>query len=201
MPDDELDPYEVLQVHPAAELEVIKAAYRTLARRYHPDMSSSDESRRRMVAINRAWEALGDPTRRAEIDRLRANGRRPFSASSAGSAASTGRAASPSGQHPGQPSAATSPWTARLTTKPSQGWGAGAAGPPPGRPWGSVLDFGIYLGWSLGEIARVDPGYLDWLVERREGRCYAAEIASLKRRAEAGPPAPPRGRRRLFGLG
>ena len=33
----------------------------------------------------------------------------------------------------------------------------GTAGPPPGRPSGSVLDFGRFKGWSLGEIARVDP--------------------------------------------
>ena len=32
--------------------------------------------------------------------------------------------------------------------------GLGAAGPPPGRPSGSVLNFGRYSGWSLGEIAR-----------------------------------------------
>src|SRR5919204_81217 len=36
--------------------------------------------------------------------------------------------------------------------------GVGAAGPPPGRPFGSILTFGRPIGWSLGEIARVDPG-------------------------------------------
>jgi curved DNA-binding protein CbpA len=197
VPDDELDPYEILQVHPTAEHEVVKAAYRTLARRYHPDMSSSEESRRRMVAINRAWEVLGDPARRAELDRLRGIRAAGPSSSTPGASAS----ASAPADRSSPPGAPTSPWTARHTTRPVNGWGAGAAGPPPGRPWGSVLDFGIYFGWSLGEVARVDPGYLDWLVERREGRCYAGEIASLKRRAEAAPPAPARGRRRLFGFG
>ena len=57
--------------------------------------------------------------------------------------------------------------------------GTGAAGPPPGRPSGSVLDFGRHIGWSLGEIARVDAGYLVWLAERREGARYRAEIDSL----------------------
>jgi curved DNA-binding protein CbpA len=52
----------------------------------------------------------------------------------------------------------------------------GAAGPPPGRPSGAVLDFGIFAGWSLGEIARRDPGYLVWLSERKEGRPYLAAI-------------------------
>jgi hypothetical protein len=54
--------------------------------------------------------------------------------------------------------------------------GTGGAGPAPGRPSGSVLDFGRHIGWSIGEIARVDPGYLLWLEERREGRPYLDEI-------------------------
>jgi curved DNA-binding protein CbpA len=57
--------------------------------------------------------------------------------------------------------------------------GTGAAGRPPGRPSGSVLNFGRHVGWSLGEIARVDPGYLIWLAERREGSRYRAEIDAL----------------------
>ena len=57
--------------------------------------------------------------------------------------------------------------------------GTGAAGQPPGRPSGSVLGFGRHVGWSLGEIARVDPGYLLWLAERREGARYRAEIDAL----------------------
>jgi curved DNA-binding protein CbpA len=52
----------------------------------------------------------------------------------------------------------------------------GAAGRPPGRPSGSVLEFGIFAGWSLGEIARHDPGYLVWLSERKEGQPYLAEL-------------------------
>ena len=52
----------------------------------------------------------------------------------------------------------------------------GAAGEPPGRPSGPVLDFGIFAGWSLGEIARRDPGYLVWLAESDEGQPYLAEI-------------------------
>ncbi|HSL76868.1 MAG TPA: DnaJ domain-containing protein [Candidatus Limnocylindrales bacterium] len=57
--------------------------------------------------------------------------------------------------------------------------GTGGAGRPPGRPSGSVLDFGRHIGWSLGEIARVDPGYLVWLAERPEGEPYRAEIDAL----------------------
>jgi hypothetical protein len=54
--------------------------------------------------------------------------------------------------------------------------GEGAAGPPPGRPAGSVIPFGRHLCWSIGEIARVDPGYLQWLSTRPEAQGLRAEI-------------------------
>ena len=57
--------------------------------------------------------------------------------------------------------------------------GTGAAGHPPGRPSGSVLEFGRHVGWSLGEIARVDAGYLVWLAERPDGARYRDEIDTL----------------------
>ncbi len=57
--------------------------------------------------------------------------------------------------------------------------GTGGAGDPPGNPSGSVLSFGRHVGWSLGEIARVDPGYLLWLAERPEGARYRDEINAL----------------------
>lgn len=60
--------------------------------------------------------------------------------------------------------------------------GPGAAGPPPGNPSGSVLNFGRYTGWSLGEIARYDPDFLEDLDRRPIGRRYADEIDALLRR-------------------
>jgi curved DNA-binding protein CbpA len=54
--------------------------------------------------------------------------------------------------------------------------GHGAAGPPPGNPSGTVLDFGRYSGWSIGEIARHDPDFLEWLYRTPTGRSYTAEI-------------------------
>ena len=76
----------------------------------------------------------------------------------------------------------------------------GRAGPPPGNPSGSVLTFGVFAGWSLGEIARTDPGYLQWLEDKRDtpdgssdarkGRPYLTEIDSLlRRRGLRGNPA------------
>jgi hypothetical protein len=62
------DLYEVLQVSPTAEPEVIEAAYRRLARKYHPDVSKQTGSSERMQRIVAAYEVLGDATRRAAYD-------------------------------------------------------------------------------------------------------------------------------------
>ena len=65
------DPYAILQIAHHAEQEVIEAAYRRLARKYHPDVNPSPEANARMQKINWAYEVLKDPVRRAEYDRRR----------------------------------------------------------------------------------------------------------------------------------
>src|SRR5687768_11993868 len=67
----DVDPYKVLQVDPEAEDEVIQAAYRRLAQKYHPDRSPGPDAVDRMLAINAAWALVGDPGRRAAYDRQR----------------------------------------------------------------------------------------------------------------------------------
>jgi DnaJ-class molecular chaperone len=62
------DPYESLQVSHRAEPEVIAAAYRSLARKYHPDKNDSPASNKRMQEINAAYEILKDPVKRREYD-------------------------------------------------------------------------------------------------------------------------------------
>ena len=52
------DAYKILQVDPEAEDEVIAAAYRRLARKYHPDVAAGAEAAARMAAINEAFEVL-----------------------------------------------------------------------------------------------------------------------------------------------
>ena len=63
------DLYELLEVSPRASGEVIQAAYRRLARTYHPDGSSPDHDK--MVSLNLAFEVLSDVDRRAAYDRDR----------------------------------------------------------------------------------------------------------------------------------
>jgi len=50
--------FETLQVSPAAEPEVVAAAYRALARKYHPDRSSAPGAMARMARINAAYQAI-----------------------------------------------------------------------------------------------------------------------------------------------
>ena len=69
---DQIDPYKILQVDSEAEDEVIQAAYRRLARKYHPDLAASPDAATRMAAINAAWELIGEPAKRVAYDRQRA---------------------------------------------------------------------------------------------------------------------------------
>lgn len=64
--DREFDAYRTLQIDSSAETFVVEAAYRALARQYHPDGRAPDE--RRMAAINRAYALLRTPAARGQYD-------------------------------------------------------------------------------------------------------------------------------------
>lgn len=61
----------------------------------------------------------------------------------------------------------------------------GTAGRPVGVPSGSVIDFGRYSGWTLGQIKRHDPEFLEWLKRVPAGRHYRDEIDKLLGRRSA----------------
>ena len=65
------DYYGILQVHHKAEKEVIDAAYRQLAAKYHPDVSKAPDAMERMKQINAAYEMLSDPVKRVAYDAAR----------------------------------------------------------------------------------------------------------------------------------
>jgi DnaJ domain len=67
----EPDYYQVLQVSPEDDPRTIVAAYRRLARRYHPDVAADPGATQHMRLLNRAVEVLGDPQQRREYDRRR----------------------------------------------------------------------------------------------------------------------------------
>ena len=84
--DPHRDPYGVLGVAPGASDAEIKAAYRALVKRHHPDAGGEEAA---MLALNAAWEVLGDRERRRHYDRSRSSPR----PAAGGAAAGRGRAA------------------------------------------------------------------------------------------------------------
>ncbi len=156
---DASDHYRTLQVDPEAEFEVIRAAYRALAAKNHPDLGGSPE---RMTALNAAWHVLSKPASRAAYDlqrRLRDGGAR---------------------------------WDAYAPSAAERD-----------RATGTIIDYGRYTGWSIPEVARVDPDYLLWLARTPSGRRYRAEIEALEATPvrAAAPPRRHSGLRCKFGLG
>jgi curved DNA-binding protein CbpA len=189
--DPDLDPYKTLQVDPEAEDEVIAAAYRRLARKYHPDTAADPAvvaaASERMRTLNAAWELIGDPERRVAFDRRRAV------------RAALSRRASDDGAVAARPPSSdvvSRDWTSGRSSAGS-GYDPtmrrpdadGAAGPPPGNPSGSVLTFGRYAGWSLGEISRRDLDYIEWLDRMPIGRPYRDEIDAILRSSGRRRPA------------
>ena len=64
------DHYDTLGVARDASQEDIKKAYRRLARKYHPDVSSEPDAEERFKEVNGAYEVLSDPERRSMYDRF-----------------------------------------------------------------------------------------------------------------------------------
>ena len=203
-----VDLYKILQIDPEAEDEVVQAAYRRLARKYHPDVATGTEAEERMAAINAAWHVLRDPARRSAYDRVRAAraarshpSHQPHpsdgSAEQGTTPASPGASShQPARPHPRPSSHSKRPPDSEAAAFPSgrsssgssydqsmrSPDGYGAAGPPPGHASGSILNFGRFAGWSLGEIERVDLEYLEWLERTPIGRPYRDEVDAILRR-------------------
>ena len=102
-----------------------------------------------MVEFNDAWAVLGNPILRAAYDIER--------------------------KQPATPAATASGPFARR---------AGDSGqidlPPRGiHDTSSVLDFGRYAGWSVAQVVKSDPDYLEWLVRTAIGRRLTAEVRAL----------------------
>jgi len=140
------DPYRILQVQPDADPDVVRAAYRVLARKAHPDASDPMDgaAERRMADLNWAYAVVRDPIKRSawESERRR-----------------------------------TPPPT------PAQDPTHGAPRGPLSADGGDLrLDFGRYEGWTLGEVVRRDPDYLDWLRRHASGARYRDVIDILLRK-------------------
>ncbi|KAL6762654.1 DnaJ domain-containing protein [Haematococcus lacustris] len=60
--------YDVLGVPRTSSLATIKAAYRRLAIRLHPDVNKEPGAQAQFVRVNHAWETLGDADKKAQYD-------------------------------------------------------------------------------------------------------------------------------------
>ncbi len=142
------DPYRILQVQPDADADVVRAAYRVLARKLHPDATAALDPavERRMADLNWAFGVVRDPVKRQQWESERRRAAPPTPAEAATHGAPRG---------------------------PLDADGAEVR-----------LDFGRYEGWTLGEVARRDPNYLDWLRRHASGARYrdAIDILLRKRR-------------------
>ena len=72
---------------------------------------------------------------------------------------------------------------------------------PQGPRFGSLLTFGRYEGWSIDQVARVDPTYLEWLGHAPIGRPFQAEIERTLEQSRSRSDPRPADRRRRFGGG
>jgi curved DNA-binding protein CbpA len=157
---DEPDAYAVLQVVPDAHPDVIRAAFRALARHYHPDGTAPDE--RRMRELNAAYERIGTTAARERYDAARrarvpvAPGRSSAGHGATGSAAAHGLPYDPW---------ATGPLSARRARAQDD-------------DGGTVIDFGRYAGWKIADLARLDADYLRWLSRHSAGIRFREAIAA-----------------------
>ncbi len=144
---DRRDPYRILQVQPGADPDVVRAAYRVLARKLHPDGAAEPldpATERKMTDLNWAYAIVRDPVKEQAWESERR------------------RAAPPTPRH-----------------EPTHG---AARNPLDADGGDQLLDFGRYQGWTLGEVARRDPDYLDWLRRHASGARYRDAIDILLRK-------------------
>ncbi len=128
------DPYKLLGVEKTATEAQIRAAYRKLAKKHHPDLNPGDKAaEERFKAISAANELLSDTDKRARFDRgeIDAAGQerpeRQYYRDYAGSAGARGYA------------------------------GAGGGQPPPGWQGGEDVDLGDILGEMFGQRRPAGP--------------------------------------------
>lgn len=143
------DAYEILQIHPSALPEVVEAAYRVLAMVHHPDRNENRDNGA-MADLNWAYSVLHEPERRIAYDRERLPHPVPVAAQESSSLMERMQRVAEAGQ-------------SQAVTRPAQ----------------LVIDFGRYAGMTLGQVARVDPVYLEWLRRHSSGARYRHQIDAV----------------------
>jgi len=152
------DPYEILQVHQNAVPEVIEAAYRTLARLHHPDRTDDPDADSAMADLNWAYAVLREPSLRASYD------------SSHVAIAVETPAAADDGER--QDDGSAHPTLSERVAHAAEA----AIERDADNPANTTLDFGRFAGMTLRQIARIEPGYLEWLRRHSSGLRYRHQI-------------------------
>jgi curved DNA-binding protein CbpA len=148
---DEKDHYKTLQVDPEADPEVIKAAYKALARKLHPDDDFTGIDEYKLKELTHAFNILHDPAERKAYELRRAYRMRPV------------------GPGPDQNEAELTSHLAERVQAHMEEEDADER----------RLDFGRYLGMTLREIAHQDPDYLRWLARHSSGIRFRAAILKI----------------------
>ena len=74
----ERDYYEILGVNKTASEDEIKKAYRTLAKKYHPDVSKEPDAVEKFKEVQKAYDCLSDETKRKNYDQFGSEEGNPF---------------------------------------------------------------------------------------------------------------------------
>src|SRR5690606_36027865 len=60
--------YKILEIPDFSEMGAIKKAYRTLSKKYHPDVNSNQQAQQYFIAVKEAYEYLSDPNKKRYLD-------------------------------------------------------------------------------------------------------------------------------------
>ena len=168
-----LNAYKVLGVPPDADQLAIQAAYRTLAKQFHPDRNASAIGRRLMLVVNGAYDAVKTPERRAAYDaalrRQRMDGR-PM----------------PIEEQRHDPDAPPSgrrrrrrPVTGDARPGPAPAPSAGRQRDEAPRRAHACSSSDGTPGQTIEQVARIDRDWLEWFIRTPLGRPFTREVAAV----------------------
>jgi curved DNA-binding protein CbpA len=185
------DYYKVLQVDPEASREVITAAYKTLAKRLHPETDLTGVHEIRMAELDRAYGVLRDAAARQRYDIQRADRLNPVGPGLEPEPILTPALVAPPQRY--RSADGTPDGDSMVARSIANGQPSPLTSAETSMTAGDLrLDFGRYEGWSLFDLAKRDPAYLRWLARHSSGLRFRREIARVLGEPLDDPYAPSR---------